>query len=418
MTSDRSIDVRVSDRGSALSSSDWKSFTAHASVYYTPEWFAALAPEIDGPPLLFTASRSNGAVAVLPAFVTSRPWPKDLHHPRIVTVRPRHLQETLASKFPGVPQFAIRSAQRLLLRLIDRRLLPALVCTSPFGHTGEVLIPPDAADREAVIEALLHAAESYARNHQLRSVAFLWVPATQRPLLDVLRRRGYQLCVTNATHRLATHWDRFDDYLATFRHNRRGVIRHEMARFKERGGRIQEEPWPAIEDRAIALTRSLQGRYGQFMPSDRLAGRYRRLIDALGTAAVHYTARVDGNLAGFLTAFRHANVLYPKLGGFDYPPVHGLFAYFNLVFYHLTSVAIEQGIHEIHYGPASHLAKLGRGCEMIPVYAAFHVMSPAVDRMARWYLPRLHRDTVAEFKQLALRYGETPAPAKLWEAQI
>jgi len=392
----------------------WETLAAEGSLHYTPAWFAALAPDVGERLIVFLALRADRPAALLPAFVARRPRDA-VHHPRRAVLGAGQMIQILAALVPGLPSLIARVAQRPLLGVVDRLLLPGLVFTSPFGYASEVLIAPGDPDPDGAIDALLAAAQAWASAHRLRILAALWLGGPQTRLLAALRRAGYAIGAVRATYRLRVPWSAFDQYLASFHSARRVRLRHEMATFA-RGGLnvVRVETWSAIEAPAVRLAVALQQRYGERISVETLTRRYRRAAEYLGHAALYLAAYRGTDLVGFVAAFQHNGVLYPKFVGFDYAVSETWFVYFNLVYYRLLEAAMALGIREIYYGPSADAGKLLRGCDIEPVYCGYRALSRGADRLVRWYLPRLHRQTVERTRALLARLDRDPAPLAGW----
>ncbi len=396
------MEVRVLSSLDSLSTTDWQELTANASVYYTREWLQAVTPDIGEQILLFTAYRSGIPVGVIPAFKVSKSTEFVYHNVREAVLESTQLAEVTSFLFPQQPRKAFLIAKTAIATfrpLLDSFLFPNLVFTSPFAYVSETLIRPNEPDPEGILDTILNSIEQYSHTQNLGCTAFLWIEATQHRLLSALKRKDYHLVRMDTAARLQIKWSSFDEYLGCFRSKQRWHIKREIQCFQDAGGHIRyHDSWSEIEEQAINLAIALQQRHNLQPTFAELANRYQRILTSFGDRAIHLTAWLDGNLVGFLTAFVHGNVLYPKHVGFDDTLANReSYVYFNLVYYKLIELALELGVREIDYGSGTHKAKRDRGCEIVPLYIAYRFQSPWMERLAKLYLPALHQQKMNHF---------------------
>jgi predicted N-acyltransferase len=413
------VEVQVLPLLSALGSSDWNTLTANASFYYTRGWLEAVAPDLGKQSLLLVAYRSGHPVAALPAFRVTNPNEYVYHNVLDAVLESDQMAEVTSLLFPRAPRIALRLGRVLLQGLrpfLNRALFPNLTLTSPFAYVSEILVHPDEQEPAQVIDVLIAALERYSDAIDSHCVAFLWVDGTQDLLLSVLQRRQYRIAFSGAEERLSIRWTSLYEYFQSFSVTKRHHFKKEVARFLETGLQVRSDiPWESVADRALDLAMKLQKKHGHDLEADRLAHRFRSLINRLGTRSVTLTVWQEDELVAFVTSFQHGNILYPKLAGFDYEKTSKGYVYFNVAYYHLIELAIELGVREINYGSGTHEAKLMRGCQMVPLYNAYRFKSRWINRLADLYLPSFHQRKSWRYRCMASNFGVGGGAINVWQ---
>lgn len=122
-----------------------------------------------------------------------------------------------------------------------------------------------------------------------------------------------------------------------------------------------------------ALLSNVQQKYGHNHPPDMMTNMLARQQQYLGEKGVLfalYSDQSQRDILGFHLAYRHANTLWSRVVGFDYPRLEGIPAYTKLVFEMPVEYCVSQGLRAIELGMGSFEAKLRRGASFRPL---FHV---------------------------------------------
>jgi predicted N-acyltransferase len=216
---------------------------------------------------------------------------------------------------------------------------------------------------------VIAAVEKQATADSARSICWLYFVENEDPLLDAaLRHRGYASVVVDAECYLPIPWERFDDYLSSFRAEYRGMIRHEMAVFDDAGVEVELHDAKALGVELAALERQWRVKYGRTPPLEEILADYEELRSYLASSLRVFVARLGGRPIGFTVFLQDGDTWYARFGGFDYS-AGNLFLYFNLLFYRPIQTLVECGARCVHYAQKSHEAKRSRGCLLRNVLA-------------------------------------------------
>ncbi|HEU5155882.1 MAG TPA: GNAT family N-acetyltransferase [Streptosporangiaceae bacterium] len=353
----------------------WDALQPAGGFYSSSPWLLHAERTADPPPFYFTADDGRHCAA-MPAYplVASSPF---------TFCRADYVIDQISRRATGGP--ADWSA----------RLMPCLACgpRNP-SHTG-VALPEglDTGTRRAVLDAVIHKAESAAHEHGLRSVAYLYVDATDHALRSALEAAGYAAMHGETTYTLAVpRSGDFADYVASLRNNRRRVRRD--VRTLDAAGvsygvhRLSDE----LAERVAPLEAQLYARYGAAGDEATLRGVLRSIARNIPGHAEVVTAEVGGRLAGFVLIFTHRRDLYARQAGFDYAVQGRLPLYFGLVYYELVRLAQRRGLSTIHYSIGADEAKVSRGCVGVGQIAYVKGLVPEIHRrlldLARLSPPR------------------------------
>ena len=125
-----------------------------------------------------------------------------------------------------------------------RAYYPKLVAAVPFTPaTGQRLLIADSVDRGRVARRLVATAREFADQHRVSSLHWLFHTAEESRELaapDMLSRVGCQFHWSNPGYR------DFEDFLGTFKSDKRNSIRRERRRVRDAGVRVEVLPGEAV----------------------------------------------------------------------------------------------------------------------------------------------------------------------------
>lgn len=238
---------------------------------------------------------------------------------------------------------------------------PVTVYALPAAHLPGI----GAAETATVadVSALLADLERSDAAKGATLTAVLTVPPGREVLTAALRQRGYIPFETATECVLEVDDGGLEGYLATVPGHRRRTLRHEIRRFDESGLTVAERPVAGIGREHARLIVLHLRKYGRDDESeDAMADRLRAILGNVGESCVLLEARREGELAGFVIAYRDGSDLYPRVLGIDHGLTAGTFTYFMLGYYALVRHAGRTGARRILFGPSAYGAKALRGC--------------------------------------------------------
>ena len=249
-------------------------------------------------------------------------------------------------------------------------LMPALVCGG--RHLGRTGVPtrPGLADPAAETERLVAAAEDVMRERQARCVAFLYVDERDAVLRQVLAGRGYASFVSADYCWLPVPAGGLDGYLGLRSAHRRRRVLAERRRLRAAGVEVRLEPLTADVIAPVSrMDVSLLVKYGARATQEQAELIFELIRREFGADALVVTARLHGELCGFVLLLRDGSHWYVYRCGFDYEVQGDLPVYFEVLFYHTVAAASAAGASVVHYGIGSAEAKQSRGCLAVRQYA-------------------------------------------------
>jgi predicted N-acyltransferase len=187
----------------------------------------------------------------------------------------------------------------------------------------------------------------------------------------MLADTGFQRTLQWPVARLIPHWNSFDDYLESMRHERKSVfkdIRRDLNRLRTSGTEIaqftpQSTDVPRLQELADANYR----KYGdEVFPYG--AAFFTTLTTQLQDDAVWYGAWKNDRLIAFSLMLKSSNRAWGTYFGCDYDACSDDRTYFNLVFNRPIEDAIAAGLASLYFGRGLHSLKVRRGCESVPTY--------------------------------------------------
>ena len=265
-----------------------------------------------------------------------------------------------------------------------------VVTVAALGSASGLRPVRDEVDRDAYRRALQQApavVDAFASEIGAKTRAFLYLDdAELQALHGGAARLGYSPIFLGADSFLEVPPSGFDGYLARFTSHRRRRIRHEAEAFAKVGARVAVEEGPAaLRDDYARLRAALRSRYGQRGDVEWARAETARLRDTVRDRVVVASARRDGKLLGFVTAFRDGRDLRTRSAGFDYALLRDEYCYFNVVYYEPIRWAAQRGLERIWYGLGSYEAKALRGCR----FQTRHGLVASTSPIARYLLEAL-----------------------------
>jgi predicted N-acyltransferase len=350
-----SVAVRVLRDLSEIDGDAWDAVQAPGGFYASTPWLRHADATADLPPRYLAATRNGRLLGGVPVY------PLGIGSP-FVFCRTDNVIDAIHQERLGEPADWVAG------------LMPTLACggRNPASTRIGVDAKLDGAERRAVVDAVVAAADREARDAGLRSVAFLYVDEDDTLLRDALRADGsYVELVSDQAYLLElSEGDVFGGYLAGVRRKRRHAIAREQRTLAVAGVSYQTQPLTdELVERIAALELALYARHGTAADPSAFAGVLHSIARNTGDTALVVTAHVAGNLAGFVLVFAYAGELYARQTGFDYAVVGRLPVYFGLVYNELVRLAGELGMRRIYYSTGSGAVKRSRGCNEVAQFA-------------------------------------------------
>ena len=287
--------TRVGESVQAIDRNDWNALLSDSNPFVRHEFLTAL--------------EQSGCVSAETGWLPCPILAED-DDGRLIGALPLYLKNNSHGEF--VFDFAWASAYHQA----GLHYYPKLVAAVPFTPaTGpRLLVHPDAAEPEAVREALITSAMAMVEANNASSLHVLFPPRVQAEELadkQLMLRRDCQF-----------HWENqdynnFDDFLATFTSVKRKKTRRERRRIVESGIRFDtlhgEELTPELWDAIMPLYRTTFLRRGR---EPYLNRRFFELVaEALPENMVVIVGYLDDEIVATAICFRSDDVLYGRYWG-------------------------------------------------------------------------------------------------------
>jgi len=333
----------------------WDTLAAPDDLFHSSAWLSLESGQADTPPVYFIAGADQGespdvAVTCYPLSSASEPWPfMRLDSALLHQARRRGLEVS--------DQAAAALASLLPTHLYGCRRVPdTRVLLSARGTDDE---------RARLVSSFVDHLERDAREHGVRSMAFLFVSEGERATREALRRRGYAEFPSASYATLRLHAAGFDAYLARFSGDRRREIRRERRRMHEAGVRFAVEPLTNDLIQELVPLLLLHGRrYGHAYTPEGLTRGMSLHREHLGQQVSAVTARsTDGRVRGFATIVAWGGRVFIRQTGFDYEWQGRLPLYFAVCYYEPIEYAGRIGATALDLAIESEATKRSRGCE-------------------------------------------------------
>ncbi len=265
-----------------------------------------------------------------------------------------------------------------------RDYYPKLVAAVPFTPaTGRRLLIAEGADRARVEQALLAGAREIADRHDVSSLHWLFHSAEERAPLAAdggLTRVGCQFHWSNPGYR------DFEDFLSTFKSDKRNSIRRERRRVREAdvhlevlpGGEISSDQWDLFNRFYRATIRAHGG----------IPYLTREFFHALGETMADrvllVVARQQHEIVAMALNLRDGEILYGRYWG-GRPDIRDL--HFETCYYTPIEYCIAQGI-TLYEAGAQGEHKIARGFAPVRTYSSHWLRDARLRRAVADFLVR------------------------------
>ncbi|OIJ99822.1 GNAT family N-acetyltransferase [Streptomyces monashensis] len=313
----------------------WDALAEQAGFYLSHQWLAAQQHDPTAEVHYALVHDDGRLVAAAPLYVV-RTEPNDLYR----------VHELLPGRTPA----------RTLLAGARRGYLNA-----PLLH--HALAP---GPRRAALGALVVATRSLAAAHQAQP---WWLYVTDTAAAELADTCGTKPLQLNQDARIPLPGTTFDDYLAALPRKRRTAIRRERRAFAEAGYELRTLRLSECAESAGALAAQLQQRHGHPADPAVMARLLQDQADNMAGTGIVQAAYAEGRMAAFSLFYHHANTLWLRSTGYDYPTLRGAHEYFNIAYYLPITHAYTRGATALHLGMESLHAKSLRGAVISPLWA-------------------------------------------------
>lgn len=234
--------------------------------------------------------------------------------------------------------------------------------------------------RQEALHAVLDEAEQLATELLLPIVEVGAVRDGDQSMHEVLLARGYVPTTVGADAVLEAFYGNLDEYFASFRANRRKVLRKERHRFLAAGPAVEVLGADGLTADLVDLQMERYRRYGYASDAAAVSDRFARAAQIPGLKVLR--ADCETGPLGFVAFFEdHQNGrLVPRLGAFARSDAA---CYFNLAYYELVVHAARLGGMRIHYGAYTYDAKVLRGCRLVRLTTYFRAREPELQHAIR-----------------------------------
>ncbi|GII62164.1 hypothetical protein Skr01_22490 [Sphaerisporangium krabiense] len=347
---------------------DWDRLSAGGPMFATTEWLDAMRGRVPGAAYTFALREAGETRLALYGTVLDREATGEIFDlPYILAGDPRVFPLSEAS----------RAARATWRPPPAESWYPNLVVMLP-GYECHAL-GPLAADPGALSE-LVGAIVAWAKEQELRAVAFLYTPPGAAALRQALPGHGFTRVPLSYSCELPLPGAGFDDYLAALPRKQRTETRRELRVLAAAGVRVRAVPVTDVPEDVVTLKCAHSAKYNGG-PADRAKVRARlRGLCALRDPLL-FRAERDGTLVGYGLFARYGDVWYCVSTGMDYARAESRNAYFATVFYEPVRLAPEAGVRRVHYGQATWRAKMSRGCEAVEMPGWVRAEDPALARV-------------------------------------
>lgn len=266
---------------------------------------------------------------------------------------------------------------------------PKLVSMTPFTPaTGErLLVAPD-ADNAVTRQALAQGIIEHAQQHSLSSAHMVFITGTDR---DVLRETGFLLRQDCQFHWHNHGFETFEEFLATFRADKRKKALRERRRVREGGVTYRTLSGAEITDSLWDVVFAFSARTFAMHGNEHYlnAAFFKTLSRVLPDAVMVKLAMLQDTPIATAIYFRSRDTLYGRYWGAaaNFDSLHFETCYFQGIEY-----CIEQGLQ--HFEPGTQGEhKVARGFEPATTWSAHWIADPRFRRAIDSYL-REERDAI------------------------
>ncbi len=242
---------------------------------------------------------------------------------------------------------------------------PCLFLMFPY-YLGDI-VGGDARNPQA-LNTFIASCEGWARDHDCRSVAFMYGTAIREQAVALAQARYERVTITQRSQ-MRVSWSGWQGYLASLPNKRRQRILRDMTVIEAAGVRLAEEPMPDDTREIVEQRCNMLRKYGALKSVDDEAAMVERVAAMQPRDSITMmTARYQGELKSYMVFVRDGRQWTPILSGSDYSP-ESKNCYFATAFYLPASIAAQHRVDIIDYGAGAVQAKRLRGCEVSDLVA-------------------------------------------------
>ena len=264
-----------------------------------------------------------------------------------------------------------------------------LVCLSPNSFHSKILLGKN-YEGKMFVELVSKKIDDFCRKERILFSSFLFVPESERLLIETLQDIGYLKFPSMNTFYLDIQWLNFDDYWASLSYKMRKNVKREIEKCKQSGVTITEEnEFGHFSTTLSNLHSKLFSKYNKSGKSPYDAAFFRKLSEYAKDKTRVFVARRDSKMVGFCLYLQHKGILDVYMCGFDYDVQMSTdYTYFNIVYYTPIRLAIEEGIKRINFSVSSERIKLKRGCKLEKTYSLVKCQNKLFEPLYRLYMKR------------------------------
>lgn len=229
---------------------------------------------------------------------------------------------------------------------------------------------PGASDPDA-LRTFVAALVAWAREHDVASIAVLYLTPVAEPLVDELAKAGFTTTRMGERCDLPVAWTDFAGYLRWLPKKYRDEVKREINRLDERGlvrsYRALADDEPELLDLRCKLIEKYDGSVNR---ADQA-----RMIDMIREHVAPdditvFTVCEDDRILSFSLFIQDGPEWTVMLTGTDYGHPNASYGYFSAMFYQPIEQAPTRGVELLAYGYGTLDAKRRRGAQLSPYYAA------------------------------------------------
>jgi len=272
--------------------------------------------------------------------------------------------------------------------------LPMMVCCPMKAYGKHIFLNNtlDALKKESIIEKLLNAMETYARNRKI-SLGFPKILAQEKELIKQLSQRMFLKTLDLPLAYMNILWSSFDDYkkhMGVASLNIKKSIAREMNKNRKAGVSIEKVVNLNGQEKCIYDLMNQNSLKYNKIPLPFHEKFLTRLKESFGDDLVIYKSVKREQISGAVVMLKMGQEWYLPFVGIDHSIAQNDFTYFNITFYRPIADAIDENIKRLYYGNAAYNLKIRRGCNLKQAYFFHKSFHPLSKWAARLWFP-VHR---------------------------
>jgi len=257
-------------------------------------------------------------------------------------------------------------------------------------------------DQPWIAQALLDAVEAYRRIARASLILLKDFPASERSLLAIFSRHGYQRAPSMPAARLDFDFADFEDYMMT---KLSKVFRKNLRRKLRSSDGLAPITMEVLDD-ASAIVDEIYPLYLQTherseFSFEKLTKDYFRLIgQRMPDRARYFVWRQEGRVIAFSLCMVHESVIYDVALGMEYPLALDISLYF-LTWHDVIQWGLKNGVKAYHTGPLNYDPKLHLKLTLSPLdlYARHNwaIFNPFFKLAIKYLEPTRHDRVLKQF---------------------